>query len=44
MLGQMTPNAYIYPGNVLDSHPTYCAFNCHHWQDTTKAWYRPIAE
>lgn len=44
--GRMRDEAYIYyPGpNILYNHPTYCAFNCHEQQGSTKAWYRPIAE
>ncbi|HEX9137347.1 MAG TPA: hypothetical protein VF905_10450 [Nitrospirota bacterium] len=40
--GQMTLSAYS--TSLLNSHPFYCAFNCHPVQDVTKAWFYPIAE
>jgi hypothetical protein len=45
--GKMRDEAYMdySPApNLLDNHPTYCAFNCHPFQGPTKAWFYPIAE
>jgi hypothetical protein len=45
--GKMRDEAYIdySPApNLLDNHPTYCAFNCHPVQGPTKAWFSPINE
>ncbi len=44
ILGQMLPAAYDQNQNYLGIYPTYCAFNCHHVQETTKAWFSPIVE
>jgi len=42
LLGMMNDDAYS--TSLLNSYPTYCAFNCHPIQDLTRAWFYPIVE
>jgi hypothetical protein len=30
--------------STLGTYPTYCSFNCHAYQGTTRAWFEPIVE